>query len=120
MWRTWKKINRFAFTILNLDKIKILKEVEEVMDIINRYSEDVYNYKEIKRSLNDYYYCEEENILIGRDTYENTYAIFLSYNNRIVRNITFNNKGYLWRLCILTNDGVKFLRKNGLLKSCFM
>ena len=116
----FKGLERNLKSYIKQVKIKILKEVEEVMDIINRYSEDVYNYKEIKRSLNDYYYCEEENILIGRDTYENTYAIFLSYNNRIVRNITFNNKGYLWRLCILTNDGVKFLRKNGLLKSCFM
>ena len=90
------------------------------MDIIKYYSNDVYNYKDIKRSLNDYYYCEEENILIGRDTYEKPYAIFLSDDNRVVRNVTFDNKSYLWRLCILTNNGVKFLRKNGLLKSCFM
>lgn len=90
------------------------------MKIIDLYSENTYNYKKVKRSLNLYYYCEEENILIGRDTYKKPYAIFLSDDNRIIRNITFDNKNYLWRLCILTNDGVKFLRKNGLLKSCFM
>lgn len=91
------------------------------MNIIMSYDEDIYNYKEVKRSLNDYYYyCVEENILIGRDTYEKPYAIFLSDDNRIIRNVTFDNKGYLWRLCILTNNGVKFLRKNGLLKSYFM
>ena len=90
------------------------------MNIIMKYGEDTYSYKEVKRSLNDYYYCVEENILIGRDTYENTYAIFLSYDNRIARNITFDNKRYLWRLCILTDNGVKFLRKNGLLKNYFM
>lgn len=90
------------------------------MNIIERYSVDAYDYKKVKRSLNLYYYCEEENILIGRDTYEKPYAIFLSDDNRIVRNITFDNKCYLWRLCILTNNGVKLLRKNGLLKSCFM
>ena len=90
------------------------------MNFIKCYSFESYNYKEIKRSQNLYYYCEEKYILIGRDTYEKPYAIFLSEDNRIIRNITFNNKHYLWRLCILTDDGVKFLRKNGLLKSYFM
>lgn len=90
------------------------------MNIIGLYSVNAYDYKKVKRSLNSYHYCEEENILIGRDTYGKPYAIFLSDDNRIVRNITFDNKSYLWRVCILTNNGVKFLRKNGLLKSCFM
>ena len=89
------------------------------MKIIELYSENVYNYKKVKRSLNIYYYCEEENILVGRDMYKKPYAIFLSDDNRIIRNITFDNKNYLWRMCILTNDGVKFLRKNGLLRSYF-
>lgn len=89
------------------------------MNIIKYYNERTYNYKEVKRSLSYYFYCEEENILIGRDMYEKPYAIFL-YNNMIIRNITFDNKDYLWRLCVLTDDGVKFLRRNGLLKSYFM
>ena len=90
------------------------------MELIKAYSEDVYDYKKVKWSMNLYHYCEEENILIGRDTYEKHYAIFLSDNNRVVRNITFDNKQYAWRVCFLTEKGIKFLRKHGLLKSCYM
>ena len=89
------------------------------MNFIKSYSFDSYSYKKIKNSLDLYHYCKEEDILIGRDTYEKPYAIFLSRGNIIIRNITFNNKPYLWKVCILTDDGVKFLRKNGLLKNCF-
>lgn len=90
------------------------------MKLINVYSSYVYNYKEIKRSIDLYHYCKEENILIGKDTYEKPYAIFLSDNNRVVRNIAFDNKNYDWRVCILNDEGVKFLRKHGLLKSYYM
>lgn len=90
------------------------------MEFIEIYSIVPYSYKQIKRSLDLYHYCEEENILIGRDTYEKPYAVFLSDDNKVVRNITFDNKYYAWRTCILTNDGVKFLRKQCLLKKYYM
>lgn len=89
------------------------------MNFIKIYDSETYNYKQIKRSLNLYHYCKEENILIGKNTYEKPYAIFLS-SGKILRNITFDNKNYRWRVCFLTKEGVKFLEKNGLLKDYYL
>lgn len=86
------------------------------MRIVNTATIDTYSYKEVRRSLNSYHWCEEEKILIGRDIYNRPYAILCNKNNEIVRNIRFDNKNYRWRICFLTNQGVKFLRKNGLIK----
>lgn len=90
------------------------------MRIVDTATIKTFNYKDIKRSLNLYHWCEEEGILIGTDTYNKPYAVFCWDDNNVVRNITFDNKNYKWRVCFLTNKGVKFLRKNGLLKSWYM
>lgn len=90
------------------------------MRIVDMASVETYKYKDIKRSLNLYHWCNEEGILIGTDTYNKPYDVFCYDDNRIIRNITFDNKNYNWRVCFLTEKGVKFLRKHGLLKSCYM
>lgn len=90
------------------------------MRIVDVASVETYKYKDIKRSLDLYHWCNEEGILIGTDTYNKPYAVFCYDDNRVIRNITFDNKQYDWRVCFLTEKGVKFLRKHGLLKSCYM
>lgn len=90
------------------------------MRIVEAATISTFKYKDIKNSFDLYHYCYEENILIGKDRYNKPYAIFLNNNNKVIRNITFNNSNYKWRVCWLTNNGVKFLRKNGLLKDCYM
>lgn len=90
------------------------------MRIVDVASVETYKYKDIKRSLDLYHWCNEEGILIGADAYNKPYAVFCYDGNRIIRNITFDNKHYNWRVCFLTKEGVKFLRKHGLLKSYYM
>lgn len=90
------------------------------MRIIDTASFKTFKYKDVKRSLDLYHYCVEEGILIGIDEYKKPYAVFCLNDNKVVRNITFDNKNYKWRVCFLTHNGVKFLRKNSLLKNCYM
>lgn len=91
------------------------------MEIIEFIASKKCKYKDVKKSkLSLYYYCVEHGILIGKDQYNKPYAVFCFDNNKVVRNITFNNCDYKWNLCFLTDKGVKFLRKNKLLKSYYM
>lgn len=86
------------------------------MRIVDNASVETYSYKDIKRSLNPYHWCNEEGILIGRDMHNKPYAVLCYKNNEIIRNISFDNKDYKWRICFITNKGVKYLRENGLIK----
>lgn len=90
------------------------------MRIVDSATVKTYEYKEVKKSLNLYHWCEEKGILIGTDEYNKPYAVFCYNDDRVIRNMTFDNCDYKWRVCFLTKNGVKFLRKHGLLKKCYV